>query len=218
MITTFTREEERQTEQQSAASNYSSSRYGVLDNQMNFSDSMSSYGGYQTIEQPTIGTEYSVPSYEAEQEYNIDGIGEDCIEIVPTFMPTIQTKQKEEQKEQSLRLKLNARGKIFVSVFSVVAALLVAFCVYNAVVIGRLNNTLAESQTKLTQIEKSVTEAEVAYKDVTSVDNILASLPAGYTEAGESVVVNIEPRPEIKSPPEKSNWFDKICDFLSGLF
>lgn len=216
MITTFTEQDQTETTEVEKRS-YGSTRSGVLDNQLNI-DTMPSYSGYASYDTSTNAVE-EVPSFEVEKEYNIEGIKEDDIVVVPTFMPTIEPKYKPATKSNAdVKIRLNARGKIIVSVFSVVAVLLMAFSIYNAVIIGRLNASLTSKQTELKKLEYQVDDAEIAYNSIISEDNILASLPNSYTEAGESVVIELGERPIINQAPEETNWFDKVCKFFSDLF
>lgn len=216
MITTFTREE-TETASAPSQSTYSASRYGTLDNQISINDTPS-YSGYSSYRDEEVQEEVT-PSYELEREYPIDGIKEENEVIVPTFMPLVESRTKAEvQGQTNIKFKLNSRGKIFVSVFSIVACLLVAFSIYNAVVISRLNASLKQKEMDLVKLEQTVGESADIYNEVTSVNNVLTNLPGSYKEAGESVVINLKERPVIVEPPTETNWFDKICEFMSGLF
>lgn len=212
--TTFT-----ETEQKNET-DYSSSRSGVLDNQIDFSSSVStSYQpSYSTLYTDTQEDENTSTAYESETEYKInEDLGGD-VTIVPTFMPTIERKAQEKEI-QDVKLKLNARGKIIVAVFSIISVLLLSFCIYNAVLIGNLNATLKEQQVKAELVTRDVYNATNEYNNITSTDNILASLPAGYVDGSNKVMeVNLTERPQIVSAEPSSNWFDKLCKFLSNLF
>lgn len=213
--TTFT-EMEQKTD-----TDYSSSRSGVLDNQIDFSSSVStSYQpSYSTLYTDTTEDEEQATNYESETEYKInDDLGGD-ITIVPTFMPTIERKEKE-VSVHDVKLKLNARGKIIVAVFSVISVLLLSFCIYNAVLIGNLSAALTEQQAKAELVTRDVYNATSDYNGVTSTNNILASLPDGFGQGSnkEPMIVSLSERPEIVSAEASSNWFDKLCNFLSNLF
>lgn len=215
MITTYTERDQETTEEQRPS--FSASRFGVLDNQQNIETS-SSYGGYQSYA-PSQETEESTPSFEVEKEYTIDGIKEEDEMVVPTFMPTIEPKVKvNTQAKGDIKIKLNARGKIIVSVFSLVAVLLLSFTIYNAVLIGNLNASLFAKQAELSKLEYQVDDAAMKYQEVTSEEHILTHLDGNFKEAGESVVIHLDERPIIKNAETPSNWFDKICEFISGLF
>ena len=105
-------------------------------------------------------------SFEAEKEYRMeDDLGGD-ITIIPTFMPTIERKVAQRTEASDVKLKLNARGKIILSVFSVIAVLLVSFCVYNAVRISSLNSMLADRQSQAQMINREVYLANSEYNEI----------------------------------------------------
>ena len=195
------------------------SRSSVLDNQLDFSStSVSSYEpSYSTLY--TQDTEDETSSFEAEKEYRMeDDLGGD-ITIIPTFMPTIERKVAQRTEASDVKLKLNARGKIILSVFSVIAVLLVSFCVYNAVRISSLNSMLADRQSQAQMINREVYLANSEYNEIVSPSNILASLPNGYSDSKNNFMeVDLNVRPVIASAESSTNWFDKVCEFLSNLF
>lgn len=195
------------------------SRSSVLDNQLDFSStSVSSYQpSYSTLY--TNEEEEQTTSFEAEKEYKMeDDLGGD-ITIVPTFMPTIERKSVSKSEANDVKIRLNARGKIILSVFSVIAVLLVSFCIYNAVRISSLTASLANKQAQVQMMNREVYVATSEYNELVSPSNILASLPNGYVDSKNNFMeVDINARPIIASAESSTNWFDKVCEFLSNLF
>lgn len=224
-MATFT--EMETDEKQRSVGNFGYNRYsstGTLDNQLDFSSTMSysNPSSYSTTYTSPIEREEQeeTPSYEVEKEYNFERLPEDEV-IVPTFMPTLDRPAPEVDTNTNVKIKLNARGKIMASVFGVVVGLLIAFMVYNAVVIKNLSNSLAVLEVEKQAVTASVDDLSSNYQSITSRRNIeLEAYGEGFRPSPESsdVVLELSPRPEIKAVQESGNWFDSLCEFFSNLF
>ena len=203
---------------------YSSTATSTLDNQLDFSST-----GNFTSPSPYTST-YTSPlereeqeethTYEVEKEYNFEKLPEDEI-IVPTFMPTLDRPEPEVDTNANVKIRLNARGKIMASVFCMVVGLLIAFMIYNAVVIRNLSNTLDVLEVEKQAVTASVNELTTDYQGITSNRNLeLEAYGAGFRPSPESsdVVLEMPTRPEIKSVQESGHWFDSLCEFLSNIF
>ena len=220
-MATFT--EMETDEKQRAIGNFGYNRYGtssstVLDNQLDFTTGLPSYSNPSPYSASTYEQE-ETPSYQVETEYNIEKLPEDEI-IIPTFMPTLDRSVPEVNGVKDVKIRLNARGKIVASVFSLVVGILIAFMVYNAVVISNLSNQLAYLEVERQSISASVGELSSSYQDLTSYSSVEQNaIDLGMKVAGgTSEVISITPRPEIKEATVQGNWFDSVCEFFSNLF
>ena len=190
-----------------------------LENQLDISQ-VSPFSGYSSYQTPTVEQEEeTTPSYEVEREYNIDKLPEDEV-IIPTFMPLLKT-EAQEKSEENVKIKLNARGKIIVSAFAVIVGILIAFMVYNAVIISNLTknvNSLTEKQSLQT---KSITALQSDYSEISNYEYLemeAGDLGFSYSNETNDIAVNLPPRPEISEAPKSTNWFNNLCEFLSELF
>lgn len=191
-------------------------------------DYTQSYTGKQEDTDTTNEYTQETPSYEVEKEYNVDELNgtktDDNYLIVKTFMPYVERqKVEQEQPKQTFtqkKVKLNARGKIFVTMYAIVACLLVAFCIYNAVAIGAAKSAIAEKQIEYAQLANDVGVLDRTLTNLTSDENIKNSLPSGYhpptSETTETV--DIQERPKYVKVEKTTNWFDRVCEFFSNLF
>ena len=225
-MATFT--EMETDEKQRARGNFGYNNFGssttVLDNQLDFTTSIPSYNSPSSYS-PSVSTYEGsstyeeTPSYQVETEYNIEKLPEDEI-IEPTFMPTLDRPAPVSDASQDVKIRLNARGKILVGVFSMVVGILIAFMIYNAVVISNLSNQLAYLEVERTSISANVGELSSSYQDRTSYSSVEQNaIDLGMKVAGgTSEVVSISPRPEIKEATVDGNWFDSVCEFFSNLF
>lgn len=187
---------------------------------------------YTSEDEDVQGTSESVvdaPQYESESEYkdNEGGLQEESeYTIVKTFMPNVEAttnfappviEQKPKTTTKSV-IKLNARGKIFACMYGLVATLLVAFCIYNAVSLANINKNLAIKNAELNSINNTVNELNVELNSTKKPSS--STIPEGYTKVSESntVVTQIDKRPSYVQVEESSNWFDRMCEFFSNLF
>lgn len=185
-------------------------------------------GYIQTGEQLEEQEEYDAPTtYEGESEYTAsDMVTEDEeseYAFVKTFMPNVERKSvvietpKRTRVRQKAKLKLNARGKIFACMYSIVACLLVAFCIYNAVSISNIKNTLALKESEYAQSVSEVSVLQSNYDNLNSGSGLDQSVYNPISESN-SIKFEIDKRPAFVEIEESTNWFDKVCKFLSRLF
>lgn len=215
-MATFT-ENETQTQ---TSTGFNFNKTNQLDNQLEFS-STPSYTRFSPYQTPTQEeTEEQSPSYEVEKEYNINGLPEDEI-IVPTFMPTVDSAQPETVAPTDFKIKLNARGKIIASVFCIVASCLIAFMIYNAVVIAKLTNNLSALEMERVNNASIVTDLQDSHQRLTSnahLSDEAGSLGLEYSPESADMTISLPARPEISEPQKTTNWFNSLCEFFSNLF
>ena len=228
-MATFTEMETDEKQRSRGNFNYGgySSGTTVLDNQLDFSAtvpsyvSQSSYSPSTSTYEQTSSYEETTPSYQVETEYNFEKLPEDEI-IVPTFMPTLDRPAPVREESREVKIKLNSRGKIALSAFGVIVGILIAFMVYNAVVISGLSNQLAYLEVEKQSITASVAQSSLEYQELTSYDNIdmkaWDEYGMGMSNPANDKTMSIKPRPEIKETKIQGNWFDSVCEFFSNLF
>lgn len=212
--------------------------FSTFNNQFSYFSSPQNNTG--TIEQQTIDEQlyetqnnqvsYEEPSttYDGESEYHATDMPSEEAEgeyaYVKTFMPNVEKREttifdaKPKTKlVQKTKIKLNARGKILACAYSVIVCLLIAFCVYNAVAISNVKNALQSAEVEYAQTLNEVSLLQSNYDELSSMSKIDQST---YTPVGEgnTVKVEIAKRPAFVHVEESTNWFDKICNFLSNLF
>ena len=166
-------------------------------------------------------------AFEVEKQYNFDANKYSFKENEPARMdfPTVEKNKQERaeivaKREIVARPQLNARGKIVASVFAIIVAIMVAFCIYNAVSINGLERAIAaKSQIALEQ-SQVITELQNTYNSLGEEENILSRLEGSYRRPSASDIQKLEKfemsQREIKE--EQSNWFERFCKKLSHLF
>ena len=183
---------------------------------------------YEQEEQEVYTPDYETTTYDGESEYAVTGMvnedGENEYAFVNTFMPNVERKetissviQSNRKKVHKTKIKLNARGRIFACMYSVVAVLLVAFCIYNTVAISNIKNTLSQKEIEYSQQLNDVNLLQKDYEEVSFTSGASQSNYVAVNE-GNTVKVKMEKRPRFASVDETTNWFDKVCNFISNLF
>ena len=138
---------------------------------------------------------------------------------ITDFRRTTDLEQENEYKQYK-RAKLNARGKIAVAVYTIVAAIILAFCIYNAVMISSLNNSIAAKNQLVSTQSQVITDLTNTYNSLGEDDYIISQVGDTYkVPTSEDMVAvsdfNIKERTQLK---EQTNWFEKFCESFRKLF
>ncbi len=117
------------------------------------------------------------------------------------------------------RARLNARGKIILSVAIICICALMAFMIGNAVTISGLNGSIAQKQQLVAQQQQVVSDL---YNQSQKLDEDLYdnAINNGYGEIDAQDVVQTGNISKIDKPKAEieSNWFDNLCNWFAGLF
>lgn len=181
-----------------------------------------SYFGSLNLDAPD-----DTPLFEVEREYNNFDKPENKTrnQMLPEFdiIPTNDVKKEEQvQNEPAKDIKLSLRGKILAVVASLVTVLLLTLVIYNGVVLNakraEVNELSAELQTslqELTALENNLIDAQ----SEEAVFKILKNAGSSLRKAtnADTVKFHVEEF-EVTKYEAPSNWFDKLCKFLSDLF
>ena len=167
------------------------------------------------------------PIFEVEKEYNDFEVLKDQkrSSVLPEFdvLQNGETTAKAESLEKrDVQMRLSTRGKILAIVGSLVMVLLLTMVIYNAVILGAKTKevSLLASQVATKQEEVSLLEQMLASSESEeSVNSFLAENASSLRKATQSdkVIVSYE-SVETQQISAPTNWFDKLCEFLSSLF
>ncbi len=206
--------------------NGTSNTAGTTLEQQTFDDNM--YTTYEEEQEVSTPTYESTTTYDGESEYSAtDMVNEDNeseYAFVNTFMPNVERRetissvlQSRKRKVHKTKIKLNARGKIFACMYSIVAILLVSFCIYNTVAIAGIKNVVAQKEIEYAQ---ELSDVNLLQKDYEEISFTNGTSQSNFVEVNESntVKVKIDKRPKFAKVDESTNWFDKVCNFFSNLF
>ena len=129
---------------------------------------------------------------------------------------------QEQQKTYNTfaRAKLNARAKILISVYSIVAAIIVAFCIYNAVMIGSLNGAIVAKNQLVSTETQVISDLTNTYNSLGEDDYIISQVGDTYKAPTNQDKVSVSDF-EFKTRnqrKEETNWFEKFCESFKKLF
>lgn len=167
------------------------------------------------------------PAFEVQKQYSFDTnsyVQEQ--EIVASMeMPTLQRHEEQQivaRSEQQIvaRPKLNARGKIVVAVYSIVVAIIVAFCIYNAVAIRGLQGDVASKEQIVASQTQVITELQNTYNELGGDDYIASQVGDTFKTPTDADIVKVNGFEMVERPTEVSqnNWFESFCQSLRKLF
>ena len=164
----------------------------------------------------------SEPEFTIEKQYHFgrNGYEEETNERKMNITEFKRATNVEREYRTQARAKLNARGKIAVAVYSIVAAIIVAFCVYNAVMISSINADIAaKSQLVSTQTEV-ITDLTNTYNSLGEDDYIISQVGDSYKVPTNQDKVSVSDfKLKVRAEKnEETNWFEKFCESFRKLF
>ena len=122
-------------------------------------------------------------------------------------------------KKQQVKLKMRPQGKLILICISVIIILLSSLMISNAVTLNKLNNSINNLNNEITiqdlNIDKAVKNLQVLNDDAKSDEQ---ALKLELEKATETHSVSLYVRQETESLKTNSNWFDKLCNFISKIF
>ena len=173
-------------------------------------------------------TQTQEPAFEVEKQYTFDTSSYEQEETRTMATPSIQRNteivaREEETKVQiktAAKAKLNARGKIMISVYSIVVAIIVAFCIYNAVAINGLQSDIAYKDGIVATQTEIVAGLQNTYNNLGLDDTIIASTAGEFKAPTDADIVKVGGFELTERPAAEtqSNWFEDLCEAIRKLF
>ena len=192
------------------------------------------YNPYTSVQEDPYTDDYSVtPNYEEQQSYNttnpsygIESQGEQAVQSYEVRQMNTPMIIKEAPAvnliKKRQKIELQARMKIVLAMFSIIVASLMFVVVWNFVSASKLKATFAGKQQEIAQLQESIMGLQNEYTSLSSDEQIkLKAENEGYVEQSSENTINVsleEVYDEHVITDLPSNWFNDVCDFLSGLF
>ena len=193
----------------------------------------SSYNPYTNVSQGTYDDYSMTQNYAEEQSYNptydTDFSSSYTAEPVQTKQPyrmETPTIRKDETPVVNLvktkhKIELQARMKIVIAMFSVIMSLLLFVSVYNFAYASRLKASFADKQTEISMLQADISTLVAEYNKYGNSVKDTAS-QNGYVEVTDENTMSIKlgefHEEQVVESNLPSGWFNKVCDFLSGIF
>jgi len=159
-------------------------------------------------------------TYERQYSFSTNPYEQEKREMnITSFKRSEEVETYKEQKTYA-RARLNARGKIAIAVYSIVAMIIVAFCIYNGVMINSLNGDIASKSQIVANQTQVINELEATYNSLGEEGYIVSQVGDSFkvpTEADTVKVKDFELK-ERKHKAEETNWFESFCKTLRKLF
>lgn len=172
----------------------------------------------------SFGEDKEDTAFEVEQQYTAQTLKTDAPAMME--LPTFKTSEEENveivaNKQAQARPHLNAHGKIVASVFAVIVAIMIAFCIYNAVSINNLENVVAYKQQIVAEQNEVISNLEAEYNSLgEDISERLDDLDTKFREPNADDIKRVKKfeMSEREKQEEPSNWFERFCEKLRNLF
>ena len=166
----------------------------------------------------------SEPEFTIEKQYHFgrNGYEEETNERkmnITEFKRATTTNEEREYRTYQ-KARLNARGKIAVAVYSIVAAIIVAFCIYNAVMISSINADIAAKNQLVSTETQVITDLTNTYNSLGEDDYIISQVGDTYRVPTNQDKVSVSDfKLKVRAEKdEETNWFEKFCETFRKLF
>ena len=117
---------------------------------------------------------------------------------------------------------MTSKTKVMICLYALVVTILLAVIINNSAMLSKMTSSTNSRETRLNTLYAEKMELDEILNEVSSDETVIerATEILGMVEStnGESILVEVPEliqNPEIK---EDTNWFDKLCDTLSGIF
>ena len=161
-----------------------------------------------------------VKTYTPKDETKKSNEFDKILEISNDFSTTEETiSVSKENKNQKVKLKLRPQGKLVLICVSCIIILLSSLTIFNAVTINNLNRNIENLNNQITiqdlNIDKAIKNLDKLKVDATSNEQAIKLELEKTTNTTE---VELYTRQEIQTSTKPTNWFDKLCNFISKIF
>ena len=194
------------------------------------------YSPYNAVQDDPYTDDYSVtPNYESQQSYNGVNQSYGTVEEEQAKRQSYEVRQMETpmiRKEapavnlikKRQKIELHARMKIAITMFTVILASLLFAIVYNFVSASKMRATFASKQAEIVSLQESIMVLKNEYTSLSSDETVkdwATSEEQNYAEPSSENTVKVKVKKvydEETVEDMPSNWFNDVCDFLSGIF
>ncbi len=193
----------------------------------------SSYNNYTDVSKGTYDDYSMTQNYAEEQTYNPtyntnfdDNYTAEPVQVKKPYRMETPTIRKDETPVVNLvktkhKIELQARMKIVIAMFSVIMSLLLFVSVYNFVYANKLKASFADKQTEISTLQADISKLVNEYNNYSdSVKDTAAE--KGYVDITDENTMSIKlgefHEEQVVESNLPSGWFNKVCDFLSGIF
>ncbi len=139
------------------------------------------------------------------------------------LMPSIRTRayaqqQEQESEKQAPRARLSGKAKAALVAYAAVTLLLAALVISVGLAVSNLNARSAQLEREIAQQNERLLAIDTDIAVYTDLDRIAgAAMNDGMHKIEHPVSVDLVPTTNPVSYESRTNWFDKLCDWLSKI-
>ena len=162
-------------------------------------------------------------AYEVQKNYSFDSSSDVIYEEhqKTMAMPNVIRKARAiETPHEENKVRIRARAKIAITVYSIILVALIAFAIYNSIAINNMQaEVAAKNQTYISQT-LVINDLLAEYNNLGSDLTIIEKTQGEFVEPTENDIVRVS-KSTMETRPEtvvETNWFEELCEFLNNLF
>lgn len=165
-----------------------------------------------------------VQTYVPKQKQNkkVDNSFKNIVDVSNNFEAVEESvSMQSATKKQHVKFQLRLKGKIILIAISIIIILLSSLSIFNAVKINDLNNQIVDTNQQITIEDANLKKAIKDFGKLTSEEKIQeqsGSLNMSEVQESDIVEIDLYDKNPVSKPKARSNWFDKLCGFLSNIF
>jgi len=136
-------------------------------------------------------------------------------------MPGIIKPKMNENAERMMELKqkMETKTKALLAIYMLVVIALAAIVIATGIAINAANSRVVALNNQIAASNEKIIEQNANLEILDSENYIKGSAyENGMVEAQNPIEIELLPVEEATSYQSSTNWFDKICDFLSNIF
>lgn len=195
----------------------------------------SSYSPYASTNQSSYDSDYDddysvTPNYTEQTSYKttdeaptVSTNTEEVVRYRKMDIPVIEKKQETVTLTKTReRVELQPRMKIAIAMFATIMISLIFAIIWNFASVGKYNAMIAEKQQMVNELSSSINVLQSEYTSLGDEEQVKNRLEnSGYVKSDETNTYYVSSgdfytEKTVEDLP--SNWFNDVCEFLSGLF
>ncbi len=146
--------------------------------------------------------------------------GEDLMPSIKTMKLIDEQKAAKPAKRVVTRLNLDKRGKVMVALYALFVTVLLVAIIISGVMVSNASKRVSALSSQAEQQQEVIADQNTQLKVLENESVIRSEAEKlGFVDGGEEItqIKTVEFQEPTTYAPV-TNWFDKICDWLSGLF
>ena len=135
-----------------------------------------------------------------------------------TMMPVIKSEQKADAVEKREPQKLSSKAKTMLGIYAATALILAIIVLATGLAIGGASSDVVALENRVLAQSALLSESDATLRHLSDDATITGeATDLGMVKSSSATAIDLIQLGEVTEYPERTNGFDKFCDFLSKL-